>query len=100
MEMSVQKKFLLGFFLFIFFIFIVGFIIGYFACPAADDFNCCGAKNGNGDTSGKLLEQEAFQLVSGQKLGHYLKWVSFYINMINRGMELRAGLFTTRFGKF
>lgn len=72
--MSVQKKFVLGFFSFIFFIFIVGFITGYFSCPGAEYSNCCGAKNENDDTSRKLLEQEAFELISGRKIAYYLKY--------------------------
>ena len=92
--MSVQKKFVLGFFSFIFFIFIVGFITGYFSCPGAEYSNCCGAKNENDDTSRKLLEQEAFELISGRKIAYYLKWVPFYITIIRRGMNLCTTLFT------
>lgn len=68
-----QKKFLLGFVSFILFVFIIGFISGYFGCPRAEDRSCCGAKNGDGDTSGRLFEQEALEHLLGQKIRHYLR---------------------------
>ncbi|KAL9953003.1 hypothetical protein ACROYT_G040350 [Oculina patagonica] len=74
MGMSVQKKFILGLVSFILFVFIIGFIIGFFGCPRASDKSCCGAKNGNDDTSGRLFEEEALELLSGQNIRHYLKY--------------------------
>jgi len=73
MGMSVQKKFLLGFVSFILFVFIVGFISGFFGCPRSEDKSCCGAKKPDDDTSGRLLEQQAFELLLGQKIRHYLR---------------------------
>lgn len=70
-----QKKFLLGFVSFILFVFIIGFISGFFGCPRVEDKSCCGAKNADDDdTSGRLLEQQALELVLGQKIRHYLRY--------------------------
>lgn len=68
-----QKKFLLGFVSFILFVFIIGFISGYFGYPRVEDKSCCGAKNIDDDTSGRLLEQQALELLSGQKIRDYLR---------------------------
>lgn len=78
-----QKKFLLGFVSFILFVFIIGFISGYFGCPRVEDKSCCGAKNVDDDTSGRLLEQQALELLSGQKIRDYLRSVSFCINTVH-----------------
>ena len=68
---------------FILFVFIIGFISGYFGCPRVEDKSCCGAKNVDDDTSGRLLEQQALELLSGQKIRDYLRWVSFCINTVH-----------------
>lgn len=93
-----QKKFLLGFVSFILFVFIIGFISGFFGCPRVEDKSCCGAKNADDDdTSGRLLEQQALELVLGQKIRHYLRWVSFCIHTVSRNMALSVALFASCF---